>query len=205
MSFRSWWPVRHRGHDWFNGSILPGGFHTLAVFVPVRTSQHERLSAIRGLVYRVRETATTTIPLKRSSYDLSPCSVGARHCRGGHRRPRAGSCPAADEVSDQHPQGQAGLRALRSAQRRRQFPAGAALSSTARAVPERCGGVVWRRPRPCESHASEPYQPDKPNKPNKPNKPCDTNESDEPRGSNGACESYDSGQYTLRASYIGTG
>ena len=55
------------------------------------------------------------------------------------------------------PQGQAGLRALRSAQRRRQFPAGAALSSTARAVPERCGGLVWRRPRRCESHAREPY------------------------------------------------
>jgi hypothetical protein len=73
------------------------------------------------------------------------------------------------------------------------------LSSTARAEPERCGGVVRRRPRPCESHTHEPYQP---------NKPCDTNESDEPRDPNGACESYDfgdSGQYTLRASNIGTG
>jgi hypothetical protein len=136
---------------------------------------------------------------QRRSHDLQPSCFGARHRRGGGHRPRAGPCPAADEVSDQHPQGQAGLRALRSAQRRRQFPAGAALSSTARAVPERCGGVVWRRPRPRESHAHESYQP------YKPNKPRDTNESDQPCDPTGACESYDSGgsgQYTLRASVL---
>ena len=34
------------------------------------------------------------------------------------------------------------------------------MSSTARAVPERCGGLVWRRPGPCESRAREYYEPD---------------------------------------------
>ena len=70
-------------------------------------------------------------------------------------------------------QRQAGLCALRSTQRRRQLPARAALSSTARAVPERCGGLVWRRPRPCESHARESYEPDESDK------PCEPDESDD--------------------------
>jgi hypothetical protein len=63
-------------------------------------------------------------------------------------------------MPDQHPQGQAGLRALRSAQRRRKLPAGPALSPAARAVPERCGGLVWRRPGPCQSHARCSDEPD---------------------------------------------
>ena len=35
------------------------------------------------------------------------------------------------------------------------------MSSTARAVPERCGRLVWRRPGPCEYHARESYEPDR--------------------------------------------
>lgn len=49
---------------------------------------------------------------------------------------------------------------MRSPQRRRQFPAGAALSSAARAVPERCGRLVWRGTRPCHYHAHQPGEPD---------------------------------------------
>lgn len=39
------------------------------------------------------------------------------------------------------------------------------MSSTARAVPERCAGVVWRRSRPCDSHTLESHKPDKSYKP----------------------------------------
>ena len=78
------------------------------------------------------------------------------------------------------------------------------MSSTARAVPERYGGLVWRRPRPCESHASESYEPDRSYEPDKsyeldrsyescaayeprePNESCAADESHEPGGS-GQC------------------
>ena len=94
---------------------------------------------------------------------------------------------------------------MRSAQCRRELPAGAALSPTARAVPERCAGLVRRRTRPCESHTHESAQSDESDQPNKPD---ESDESDEPRDLNVASEPDDfggSGQYPLRASYIGTG
>ena len=59
------------------------------------------------------------------------------------------------------------------------FPPGHALSSTARAVPERCGGLVWRRPRPCESHARESYEPDKSREPDDSCEPDDSYGPDE--------------------------
>jgi len=60
------------------------------------------------------------------------------------------------------------------------------LSSTARAVPERCAGLVWRRPRPCESHARESYEPDKSYEPDDSYEPDQSYESDE------SCEPDDS-------------
>jgi hypothetical protein len=51
---------------------------------------------------------------------------------------------------------------VRSAQRRRQLSAGAALPSAARAVPEGCCRLVWRRAGPGKSHAHESSQPDEP-------------------------------------------
>jgi hypothetical protein len=65
------------------------------------------------------------------------------------------------------------------------------LSSTARAVPERCGGLVWRRPRPCESHARESYEPDKSREPDDSCEPDDSygpDESYEPDQSYESCE-----------------
>jgi hypothetical protein len=62
---------------------------------------------------------------------------------GGDHRPRPCACAAASAVFDQHSQRQAGLYSLRSAQRRRQLPAGAALCWTARSVPARCARLVW--------------------------------------------------------------
>jgi hypothetical protein len=50
------------------------------------------------------------------------------------------------------------------------------LSSTARAVPERRGGLVRRRPRPRDYHARESYDPDKPSAPDQFDKPCATHE-----------------------------
>jgi hypothetical protein len=130
----------------------------------------------------------------RSAHDLSPCYRGARRFGGGDHRPCPGPCRSADEVFNQHPQRQAGLCALRFTQRRRQLPARAALSSTARAVPERCGGLVWRRPRPCESHARESYEPDRSYEPREPNESCDPDdsygpdESDESYNPDESCE-----------------
>jgi hypothetical protein len=34
------------------------------------------------------------------------------------------------------------------------------LSAAARAVSERCGGLVWGRPWPCEYHAHYSHEPD---------------------------------------------
>lgn len=151
-----------------------------------------------------RHDTATSATRRRGLHDPSPSCLGARRGGGdGGHHSRRGPWPAADEVSDQHSHGQAGLRALRSAQRRRQFSAWAALSSTARAVPERCGGLVWRRPGPCESRARESraresyephksyepcaaYEPREPDEFCDPNQFCDPNdlnESDEPAGS----------------------
>jgi hypothetical protein len=63
----------------------------------------------------------------------------------------------------------------------------AALPSTARSVPERCGRLVWRRARPCESHTHESYDP---NDPNEPYQSHDPNES---------YQSHESGQPIARA------
>jgi hypothetical protein len=142
----------------------------------------------------VRSNLTGGPALQRSSHDLSPCCVGARRCVGGGRRPRPGSCRAAGEVLDQHPKRQAGLRPLRSAQRRRQLPAGATLPSTARSVPERCRRLVWRRARPREPRAHESYQSYDPNKSDYPDESDESNaphayESDDPNKSNDLDES----------------
>jgi hypothetical protein len=48
------------------------------------------------------------------------------------------------------------------------------LPSTARSVPERCGRLVWRRARPCESHAHESYQPDQSYDPEQSYDPCES-------------------------------
>jgi hypothetical protein len=125
-----------------------------------------------------------------SAHDLLPRCLGA-HRFGDGDRPRPGSCRAADEVFDQHPQRQAGLCSLRSTQRRRQLPAGAALPFAARSVPERCGRLVWRRARPCEPHAHESYRPSDSNEPCHPNEPDHANESDAPRAHE-SCESDES-------------
>jgi hypothetical protein len=74
------------------------------------------------------------------------------------------------------------------------------LSSTARAVPERCGGLVWRRPRPCESHAHESYEPDRSYEPYEPSEsyePCELSESYDPNESH---EPGGSGQCTVTTS-----
>lgn len=89
-------------------------------------------------------------------------------------------------MSEQHAQRQAGLRALRSTQRRREFPAWAALSSTARAVPERCAGMVWRRPGSCESHAYQSCEP---------NESYESDQSYQPEGSYEHDQSYESDQF----------
>ena len=39
---------------------------------------------------------------------------------------------------------------------------------------------MWRRPRPCDSHAREYYEPDRSYEPCEPNESCDPNESHEP-------------------------
>jgi hypothetical protein len=113
--------------------------------------------------------------LQRSSHDLSPPCLGARHCTscGHHSRPRScrsiGAAGSTGEVCEQHPKRQAGPGSLRSAQRRRQLSAGVPLPSTARAVPERCRRLVWRGAGPCEPHAHASYQPDEPNESDYPN------------------------------------
>jgi hypothetical protein len=65
------------------------------------------------------------------------------------------------------------------------------LSSTARAVPERCGGLVWRRPRPCESHARKPAEPDESYESDESYNPDESDESDpshQPDESDESCE-----------------
>jgi hypothetical protein len=108
---------------------------------------------------------------------------------------------------DQQPQ-KAGLGSLRPAQRRRQLSSGVPVPSAARAVPERCGRLVWRRPGP-GSHApgrstsatsdqfDEPYQPDDPDEPRNHNEP---QESYQPHELHEPYEFVGSGQYTLTAS-----
>jgi len=70
------------------------------------------------------------------------------------------------------------------------------LPSPARSVPERCGRLVWRRARPCESRTRESYQSHDSNEPNQsyePNAPH-ADESYDPNELSGPDESYDSGQ-----------
>jgi hypothetical protein len=51
------------------------------------------------------------------------------------------------------------------------------LSSTARAVSERCGGLVRRRTRPCKYHPRESYEPREPNESCDPDRSCEPNKS----------------------------
>ena len=112
-----------------------------------------------------------------------PVVSGARRCVGGGRRTGPGSCRSigaagsTGEMFDQHPQ-KAGPGSLRSAQRRSQLSAGVPLPSAARAVPERCGRLVWRRPGPC-SHAPGRCTSDESDQPDEPNESDEPHESDE--------------------------
>ena len=60
------------------------------------------------------------------------------------------------------------------------------MPSAARAVPERCGRLVWRRAGPW-SHAPGRCTSDQPDEPNEPDEPDYPDESDAPH----ACESCD--------------
>ncbi|SOX52774.1 hypothetical protein MAAFP003_1441, partial [Mycobacterium ahvazicum] len=80
---------------------------------------------------------------------------------------------------------------LRSAQCRRQFPAGAALSATARAVPERRGRLVWRRPRPGDSNLHHAYDSDNPDEPDRDYQPHESDAADDVRKPNEFREPYE--------------